>query len=55
MAGLSYAEIAESLGTSATEVEKTYKHLQDEQRRRFALADYKVIDGVSVAMMLNGE
>jgi len=55
MAGLSYAEIAESLGTSATEVEKTYKHLQDEQRRRFALADYKVIDGVAVAMMLNGE
>ena len=53
--GYSYAEIAESLGTSATEIEKTYKHLQDEQRRRFALADYKVIDGVSVAMMLNGE
>ena len=55
MAGLSYAEIADSLGTSAVEVERTYKHLQDEQCKRFAFADYKVIDGVAVAMELIGE
>lgn len=48
MAGLSFGDIAQSLGTSATEVENTYNHLQDEQRRRFAVADYKIVNNVAI-------
>ena len=48
MAGLSFVDIAQSLGTSAVEVERTYNHLQDETRLRFARADYTVINGVVV-------
>ena len=46
-------EIAQSLGTSAFEVERTYVHLRDETRKRFAVADYKVINGYSVQVDLN--
>ena len=53
LSGLSFFEIAQSLGTSAFEVERTYVHLQDETRKRFAVADYKVINGYSVPVDLN--
>ena len=53
LSGLSFIEIAQSLGTSAVEVERTYNHLQDEARKRFAVADYKVINGYAVPLDLN--
>lgn len=53
LSGLSFIEIAQSLGTSAVEVERTYNHLQDETRKRFAVADYKVINGYAVPVDLN--
>ena len=53
LAGLSFIDIAQSLGTSAVEVERTYNHLQDETRNRFATADYTVINGSAVPVDLN--
>ena len=53
MAGLSFIDIAQSLGTSAVEVERTYNHLQDETRNRFATADYTTINNVAVPTKVN--
>ena len=55
LAGLSFIEIAQSLGTSAVEVERTYNHLQDEARKRFAVADYKIVNQVAVPLELYGD
>lgn len=55
MAGLSFIEIAQSLGTSAVLVERTYNHLQNEARKRFAVADYKVLNGVAVPLEVYGD
>ena len=54
LAGLSFIDIAQSLGTSAVEVERTYNHLQDETRKRFANADYKIVNGVAVPLEVYG-
>ena len=54
LAGLSFIDIAQSLGTSAVEVERTYNHLQDETRKRFAVADYKIVNGVAVPLEVYG-
>ena len=55
MAGLSYIDIAQHLGTSAVEVERTYNHLQDEARKRFAVADYKIVNGIAIPLELLGD
>jgi site-specific recombinase XerD len=55
LAGLSFIDIAQSLGTSAVEVERTYNHLQDEARKRFAVADYKIVNNVAVPLEVYGE
>ncbi len=55
LAGLSFIEIAQSLGTSAVEVERTYNHLQDEARKRFAVADYRIVNEVAVPLELYGD
>ena len=54
LAGLSFIDIAQSLGTSAVEIERTYNHLQDETRKRFANADYKIVNGVAVPLEVYG-
>ncbi|MGB0683709.1 MAG: tyrosine-type recombinase/integrase [Magnetovibrionaceae bacterium] len=41
MSGLSYGQIADMCGTSATQVENTYKHVNDEMLRTNAMADYR--------------
>ena len=48
-------DIAQSLGTSAVEVERTYNHLQDEARKRFAVADYKIVNQVAVPLEVYGD
>jgi len=55
MAGLSFIDIAQSLGTSAVVVERTYNHLQDEARKRFAVADYKIVNDVAIPLELLGD
>ena len=40
MSGLNFRQIAEMCGTSATQIERTYYHLNDEIRLTNALADY---------------
>ena len=55
LAGLSFIDIAQSLGTSAVEVERTYNHLQDEARKRFAVADYKIVNQVAVPLEVYGD
>ena len=55
LAGLSFIDIAQSLGTSAVEVERTYNHLQDEARKRFAVADYKIVNDVAVPLEVYGD
>jgi len=40
MSGLNFRQIAEMCGTSSTQIEKTYYHLNDEIRLTNALADY---------------
>jgi integrase len=46
MAGLSYSEVGEAAGTSVYQIEKTYYHLNDAMKRKYATADYKLVDGV---------
>lgn len=41
MSGLSYRQVAEMCGTSITQIENTYYHLNDEIRLTNALADYR--------------
>lgn len=41
MSGLTYRQIADMCGTSITQIEKTYYHLNDEIRLTNAVADYK--------------
>lgn len=41
MAGLSFQQVAEMCGTSETEINKTYYHLNDDRRLTNAVADYK--------------
>lgn len=40
--GLTYQQVAEMCGTSATQIERTYYHLNDEMRVTHALADYEI-------------
>jgi hypothetical protein len=40
MSGLNFKQIADMCGTSVTQIEKTYYHLNDEIRLTNALADY---------------
>ena len=51
LAGLSFTDIAQNLGTSVAEIERTYNHLQDETRRKFAHARIKTIDGVTMPIV----
>lgn len=44
LSGLSYNEIADMCGTSATHVENTYWHLNDKKRYSNAVADFKYND-----------
>jgi integrase len=44
MSGLNFRQIADMCGTSQTQIEKTYYHLNDEIKRTNAMADYD-IDG----------
>jgi len=46
MAGLSYSEVGDAAGTSVYQIEKTYYHLNDAMKRKYATADYKLVDGV---------
>ena len=55
LSGSSFVDIAQTLGTSAVEVELTYNHLQDETRNRFAVADYRIVDGVAVPLEVYGD
>jgi integrase len=49
LSGLSYSDVAEMCGTSSTQVENTYNHLNDERRLTSALADYtRTADGLIV-------
>ena len=48
MAGLGFSEIAQMVGTSTYHAENTYQHLQDATRKKFAFADYRLIDGINV-------
>ena len=41
MSGLSYSDVAEMCGTSSTEVENTYNHLNDAKRLTNAVATYR--------------
>lgn len=50
MSGLNFRQIADMCGTSQTQIEKTYYHLNDEIKRTNALADYDLDeDGLIVA------
>jgi integrase len=41
MSGLSFAQVADMCGTSVSQIERTYYHLNDEIRRTNALADFQ--------------
>ncbi|MDB3930126.1 site-specific integrase, partial [Paracoccaceae bacterium] len=41
MSGLGFKQIADMCGTSVTQIEKTYYHLNDEIRITNAVADYR--------------
>jgi len=41
MSGLDFKAVADMCGTSITQIEKTYYHLNDEIRYTNAMADYK--------------
>jgi integrase len=47
-AGLSYKDVADMCGTSRTQIEKTYYHIDKEIMMTQALADYFVADGIIV-------
>ena len=47
-AGLSYKDVADMCGTSRTQIEKTYYHIDKEIMMTQALADYFIDDGVIV-------
>lgn len=50
MSGLNFRQIADMCGTSQTQIEKTYYHLNDEIKRTNAMADYDIDeDGLIVA------
>lgn len=47
--GLSYSDVAEMCGTSSTQVEKTYNHLNDDRRLTSAVASYtRTQDGLII-------
>ena len=49
MSGLSYSDVAEMCGTSSTEVENTYNHLNDAKRLTNAVATYvRTADGLII-------
>ena len=43
-AGLSYQQVSQMCGTSITQIERTYYHLNDEVRMAHALAGYEIDD-----------
>jgi cytochrome c-type biogenesis protein CcmE len=45
MSGLSYRQISDMCGTSATQIENTYYHLNEEILRTNAMAGYKLREG----------
>jgi integrase len=47
-AGLSYKDVADMCGTSRTQIEKTYYHIDKEIMMTQALADYYIADGMIV-------
>ena len=47
-AGLSYKDVADMCGTSRTQIEKTYYHIDKEIMITQALADYYLVDGMIV-------
>ena len=50
MGGLGHAQVAEMCGTSITQIERTYFHLNDRLRITHALAGYEIDgDGLVVA------
>ena len=51
MAGCSLFDVAQMLGTSTTQIEKTYFHLNDAMRKRTATARYEVLDGIAVPLV----
>lgn len=51
MAGLTYNEVSQAAGTSSAQVEKTYYHLNDEMKRKYAHADYTMVDGIPKPLM----
>lgn len=51
MSGLSYSDVAEMCGTSSTEVENTYNHLNDAKRLTNAVATYRrTADGLIIPL-----
>lgn len=55
MSGLSYSDVAEMCGTSSTEVESTYNHLNDEKRLTNAIATYmRTSDGLIIPVPYQG-
>ena len=42
MSGVSFSRIADMCGTSTTQIERTYYHLNDDIRRSSALADFRI-------------
>jgi integrase len=51
MGGLTYGQVAEMCGTSISQIERTYYHLNDRMRMTHALAGYAVDeDGLVVAV-----
>ena len=51
MAGCSLFDVAQMLGTSTSQIEKTYFHLNDAMRKRTATARYEVVDGIAVPLV----
>jgi len=54
--GVSFADIAFQCGTSVSQIERTYYHLNKAKRLQVATAEYKEVDGKIVAITdLNGD
>lgn len=45
MSGLSYRQISDMCGTSATQIENTYYHINEEIMRTNAMAGYRLSEG----------
>ncbi|OEJ69526.1 tyrosine-type recombinase/integrase [Magnetovibrio blakemorei] len=51
VAGLTFTDIAQNVGTSVAEIERTYNHIQNETRAKFAHARVKTADGITMPII----